>query len=130
AGYVASWNRADARALGGDFSSDGDLVIPTGELVSGPQAVTGFYTSVFNQGYRGSTAAATLDRVRFITPTVAILDGTWSITGAHDAQGRMQPPERGIYVAVATHTGHRWHIAALREQTSAQALRMGSPPRP
>lgn len=121
--YVSSWNRADAAALGEAYTPTGDLIIPTGEVNDGPQAIAAFYASAFAAGYKGSTGEATLDRIKFPTPDVAVLDGTWAIRGARDAQGNATPPERGIYCAVVIRTGSRWRIVSLREQTSATALK-------
>jgi len=124
--YIANWNRADAAALAAAYVPSGDLIIPTGRVMNGPQEVASFYASAFAAGYRGSTGSATIDRIKFATPTVAVLDGTWSIVGAHDSQGNQQQPERGVYVAVMTRTPAGWRILALREQTSATELENSS----
>jgi hypothetical protein len=51
-----------------------------------------------------------------------MIDGSWSITGAHTAKEEAAPAENGIFSIVAVKDGGSWRIAALREQTSARAL--------
>jgi uncharacterized protein (TIGR02246 family) len=121
--FTAAWGRADAQGLAGLFAPDGDLMIPTGNVFSGRAAIDAFYSSVFAEGYRGSKGTGAIARLRFLHPDVVVGDGTWSIIGAHDKQGREAAPERGVFTVVAVKHGGRWRISALREQTSATALK-------
>ena len=121
--FTDAWARSDAEGLAWLFTPDGDLVIPTGQVMSGRDAVGAFYASVFAAGYRGSKGTGEVERMRFIRPDVVVGDGTWSITGAHDKQGKATPEERGVFTFVAVKRDDHWHISALREQTSAIALK-------
>ena len=121
--FTAAWGRADAQSLAGLFAPDGDLMIPTGNVFSGRAAIDAFYSSVFAEGYRGSKGTGEIARLRFLQPDVVVGDGTWSIIGAHDKQGREAAPERGVFTVVAVKHGDKWQISALREQTSATALK-------
>jgi len=122
--FTAAWAHEDAHAIAALFAQDGDLVIPAGNVFSGRETIAGFYASVFAQGYSGSKGAGEIVRMRLVQPGVAIGDGTWSITGARDRAGKDAPPERGVLTFVAVKQGGKWHISALREQTSATALTM------
>ena len=121
--FVAAWDRADANALATLFAQDGDLVIPTGNVFSGRQTIAGFYSSVFASGYKGSKGGGEIMRLRLVGSDVAVGDGTWSITGAHDKEGREELPERGLFTVMAIKQEGKWRISALREQTSATELR-------
>lgn len=121
--FTDAWARSDATALASLFASDGDLMIPTGNVFSGREAVGGFYASVFANGYRGSKGTGEIARVRFVQANVAVGDGTWSITGARDKEGKEAAAERGVFTFVAVKQGDQWKISALREQTSATDLK-------
>ncbi len=121
--FTDAWSRGDGQALASLFAPDGDLMIPTGNIFSGREAISGFYTSVFANGYRGSKGAGEIARVRFVQPNVAVGDGTWSIRGAHDKEGKEAAAEKGVFTFVAVKQGEQWRISALREQTSATGLK-------
>jgi uncharacterized protein (TIGR02246 family) len=120
--FTEAWARADAQAIAWLFAPDGDLIIPTGNVVSGRATIGGFYASVFAGGYRGSKGTGEIVRMRLLRPDVAVGDGTWSITGAHDKQGKETAPEQGVFTFVAVKQDGKWRISALREQTSATSL--------
>jgi uncharacterized protein (TIGR02246 family) len=117
--FKQAWQAADGSRLGSLFTTDGDLVIPTGELLHGQASVAGFYTSVFARGYRGSSTTAAIAQIRHITDDVMLVDATWEISGTVTADGTAKPPERGILAVILKREGKRWLVAALREQTSA-----------
>lgn len=124
--FAATWERADGPGLASFFAPDGDLIIPTGQVFSGREAIGNFYSSVFGNGYKGSTGSGQIARLRFVGSEVAVGDGTWSITGARDKTAKPAPPERGVFTFVATKQTGRWYISALREQTSATSLQVMS----
>lgn len=117
--FKQAWQSADGARLGSLFTRDGDLIIPTGELLHGQAKVAGFYTSVFAHGYRGSSTSATIAQIRHITAGIMLVDAEWEISGAVTADGASKPPERGILTVILKRQGARWLVAALREQTSA-----------
>lgn len=122
AAYVDAWNHGDAAGLAGHFTEDGDLIIPSGLELRGRQAIEGFYAKSFAAGYGGSTARFELAQLRRLDAHLALLDLTWSITGAHDGAGAARPPDRGIATAVAVKTASGWRLVALREQAGAEAI--------
>lgn len=110
----SAWGRADARAMAELFAGDGDLVIPSGDFLSGRSAIQDFYQSVFEHGYAGSHAGSEIKRIR-LRGAMAVVDGAWNITGARDAAGAPRPPEQGLFTAVLKKHGGKWYILALRE---------------
>jgi uncharacterized protein (TIGR02246 family) len=111
---ASAWGQADARAMAGLFTEDGDLVIPSGDFLSGRSAIQDFYQSVFEHGYAGSRAVSEIKRIR-VGGAMAVVDGAWSITGAKDAAGAPRPAERGLFTAVLKKQGGKWYVMALRE---------------
>ena len=122
AAYLDGWNRADAAAIAATFTADGDFIAPGGLHARDRTAIRAFYAGAFARGYRGSQGRFVPKLVRHLTPTVVVVDGVWSISGARDAHGLARPPERGLAVAILTRTSHGWQIAALREQVGATAI--------
>jgi uncharacterized protein (TIGR02246 family) len=110
----SAWGRADARAMAKLFAEDGDLVIPSGDLLSGRPAIQNFYQSVFARGYAGSHASSEIKRMR-VRGEMAVVDGAWNITRAKDTAGAPRPTEQGLFTAVLKKEGGQWYILALRE---------------
>lgn len=110
----SAWGRADARAMAELFAEDGNLVIPSGDFLSGRSAIQNFYRSVFEHGYAGSQAGSEIKRIR-VAGAMAVVDGAWSITGARDAAGAPRPAEQGLFTAVLKKQGGKWYVLALRE---------------
>jgi len=120
--YVAAWDRADSKAMAATFAPDGDFVTPDGLHAVGRRAIASFYRSAFERGYRGRKGGFELAAAREVARGVLILDGTWSIAGERPGQSSGRP-ESGLATAVLIRTGTEWQISALREQSSATALR-------
>jgi uncharacterized protein (TIGR02246 family) len=119
--FGAAWGAADFRALAALFTSDATLVAPNGLLVEGRPAIESFYRTVFANGYAGSHLDSQLERAYRFRRNLAIIDGDWRITPSQSDRGK--DAKRGVLSAVLVQVGTKWEIAALREQTSAAALR-------
>ncbi|WP_372785344.1 SgcJ/EcaC family oxidoreductase [Phenylobacterium sp.] len=115
-GYVEAWDRADPAAIAAFFARDGDFTNPTGFHAQGRADIAAFYGQAFAAGYAGSRGGLKLLRTRMVAPGVMVVDGEWSIRGAHTPKGAERPGEQGLATAVLVRTGHTWRIAALREQ--------------
>lgn len=114
-GYVEAWDCADAAAIAAYFAPDGDFTNPTGFHAQGRADIAAFYAQAFAAGYAGSHGGFKALRTRLVAPGVLLVDGEWSIRGAHTPQGG----EQGLATAVLVRTGDAWRIAALREQEAA-----------
>jgi uncharacterized protein (TIGR02246 family) len=117
--FKEAWHSADESRIGSLFTEDGDLVIPTGELLHGKAKVAGFYASAFAHGYRGSNTSATIAQIRHLADDIMLIDAEWEISGAVTADGASKAPERGILFVILKREGTQWLVAALREQASA-----------
>jgi uncharacterized protein (TIGR02246 family) len=115
-GYVAAWDKADPSAIAGFFAADGDFINPTGFHAQGRAAIAAFYAQAFAAGYAGSQGGFALKRTRTVAPGVMVVDGDWSIRGAHAPDGGARPDEQGAATAILVQTGEGWRVAALREQ--------------
>ena len=122
AACVKSWDRSDAAAIASQFEPDGDFVSPDGMYASGRSAVRSFYSAAFANGYAHSRGDFAIRSVRLVGSNLAIVDGVWTIAGAHDRTGKHRSPERGLAVALLRNHPTGWKIVALREQASATDL--------
>jgi len=110
---VSRLNRNDARAIRELWDENADYVSVGGKLIRGRQAMEDFFAAMLKEG--GGTQTATIEQVRFITPDLAIVDGSWTITGALDANGRPLPPIEGRGLEIVQKKQSRWRFVATRE---------------
>jgi uncharacterized protein (TIGR02246 family) len=121
--YIDAWNRADAEGIASQFVDDGDLVAPDGIRASGHAAIRAFYAAAFQRGYSGSRAGFSVVALRAIRRDVVIVDGTWFIENARTPAGAVAAREEGVATLVAVKAPGGWRVSAVREQTSATAIR-------
>jgi uncharacterized protein (TIGR02246 family) len=77
--FVDSYNKADPEALAKHFLPEGEIVLANGELVKGRGEIAEFYTTVFS-GEAKPKGALEAGSVRFVTPGIAVEDGTFHVT--------------------------------------------------
>lgn len=114
---LENWSRADAAAIASSYEPHGDFVSPSGTRAVGRDQIQKFYGAAFSNGYAGSQATASIDHIRYITDSIALVDGLWGIQPT--ATAKITEQESGIFCAVLVKLGSRWQISALREQSSA-----------
>lgn len=77
--FVEAYNKADAGALAKLFLPEGEIVLSNGDIVAGREEIGKFYDEVFT-GEPRPKAALEAGSVRFVTPGIAIEDGTLHVT--------------------------------------------------
>lgn len=77
--FVEAYNKGDAGALASQFVPDGEITLADGEVVSGRTEIQSFYEQVF-AGEEDPQAAVEAGSVRFVTPAIAVEDGTLHVT--------------------------------------------------
>jgi uncharacterized protein (TIGR02246 family) len=77
--FVEAYNKADSESLAKLFLPEGEIVLADGEVVSGRDEIGGFYAEVFS-GEAKPQCALEAGSVRFVTPGIAIEDGTLHVT--------------------------------------------------
>lgn len=126
------WARQDGSSLAALFTSTADAVAPTGQMARGLDEIQVGFAQVFHESmYRGSRLAitvGTVGTVRSPLPDVALVDGSWEVTGFYgdyDAIGRpapseFMPPYEGRFTALLVSASGSWKIEALRVMTPRQ----------
>lgn len=106
-------NHGDATSIRELWHENADYVSVGGKLIRGRRAMEDFFARMPKEG--GGTQTATIEQVRFIAPDLALVDGSWTITGARDANGRPLPPIEGRGLEIVQKKQSRWRFVATRE---------------
>jgi uncharacterized protein (TIGR02246 family) len=110
---VNRFNRGDLSAVDEFWDEGADYVSVDGRFLKGRTQMAGFFQELMKLG--GQQQRATVEQVRFITPELAIVDGSWTVTGARDAEGVELPPIEGRGFELAQQREGRWRFVATRE---------------
>jgi uncharacterized protein (TIGR02246 family) len=112
--YTAGWADGDAAAIASLFGADGDLVGVEGRVSKGRAAVQARLAEDFEGMFKGTQIAITIESIRFLEPTIAIVDGTFEISGITGADGAAAPPLKGLYSNLVEKEGGDWLFEAVR----------------
>jgi uncharacterized protein (TIGR02246 family) len=112
AAYQQALERGDGAAVATLWTADGDIVDELGRVTKGRETAAGTVPA-------GDAAARPVVRIsetslRFLTPDVAIEDGTVEVTPPGGAA-----PVKGRFTAAWVRQGAAWRIAGLRESRLA-----------
>lgn len=77
--FVKAHNDGNAEAISKLFIPEGEIILSSGEIVSGRAEIQQFYSDLFS-GEARPRAALEAGSVRFVTPKLAIEDGTLHVT--------------------------------------------------
>lgn len=105
-------NRGDVTAFEDFWDEDADYVGVDGRLTKGRAQIQ----SLFREMAKGAgRQTATIEQIRFITPELATVDGSWTVTGARDASGKELPVIKGRGFELVQKKNGRWSFIATRE---------------
>jgi uncharacterized protein (TIGR02246 family) len=103
---MAAFNRHEAKLNPAGFSDDFDVVLPNGSYIVGKPDLGDRFSTVLSN----ARLIETVDRIRFIRPEVALVDGKFEFIGTE-----MKPDPKGLECLVLVKENGRWVIAALRQ---------------
>lgn len=107
--YVAAYNQGDAKALAAFWSPEAVYTNPvSGEQVVGREAIEQQFSSIF-AGAKGSKLTAQTNKVQFVSPNVAVEQGTATVIRPE------QPPEESEYTAVYVKRDDKWMLDRVTE---------------
>jgi uncharacterized protein (TIGR02246 family) len=113
--------RADARAIGALFVEDADLVDQAGVMHHGRAAIEERYQKLFEGAYKGAQANLEIASIRFVRPEVAVVDGTYELTGMKSAEGQDLPPAKGMFTNVSVKQNGQWRLHCSRPMLPMKA---------
>jgi uncharacterized protein (TIGR02246 family) len=112
--YDAAWNKGDFAGLAMVWADDADHVEPDGRAIKGRAAIAKELGQRLATDLKGTRSQQTITDIRFVTSDVAVVDATYEVSGAHDAQGQSLPALQGRYVDIWLKHAGKWHIVADR----------------
>jgi hypothetical protein len=96
------------------WAIDGDEVEPDGTQAKGRDQVTALLTKQHASVFKNSTLKLTVNSVWIMADTVALVDGTYELTGATLPDGTALPPRKGMLTSVLLLDKGVWAIEASR----------------
>lgn len=112
---VARLNRGDFAAVEEFWDEGADYVGVDGTMIRGRAEIHAFFQRLAPSSGVRPQQTASIERIRFMTPDVAIVDGSWTVDGARDSAGNELPAIEGRGVEVVQKKGGRWWFVATRE---------------
>jgi uncharacterized protein (TIGR02246 family) len=105
-------NVGDLSAIEEFWDEGADYVGVDGKLIKGRTEIQALFRQA--AGKTGQQTA-TVEQIRFITPEIATVDGTWTVTRAREANGQELPPIKGRGFEVVQKANGRWRFVSTRE---------------
>ena len=112
--FPPAWAKGDAKSLAALYTTDADYVSSTGLMAKGRAEIEKAYVTQFSGVYKGTTLKNATTNVRFLTPDIAIINGTFEVTGLRGPDGKEAPPRKGINTSILVKQNGQWLITALR----------------
>lgn len=106
---AAVFNKHDAKAVGGLFLADGELVDGDGNVLKTRAAIEEHYSNIF-QAKPESRLKVENETVRLIGDSLAMYDGL-----AEVKPSAQEPVRKTRFAAVLSRQGNQWQIASIRD---------------
>jgi uncharacterized protein (TIGR02246 family) len=107
--FVEAFQKGDAEAVATFWTQDGDYVDLTGRVLNGRPAIENAFKDFFMEN-KGLKLRIDVNSVRFVTPDVAIEDGTTSVIPPDGT-----PPSQARYTNVHVKKDGQWLLQSVRE---------------
>src|SRR6476646_2002559 len=79
--WCAAWNKHDPKLMAAFFVADGDLINPFGRHAKGTAEIEKLFTDEQSGPMAGTTYSGTIENIRYLSKTVAIVDVAAEISG-------------------------------------------------
>ncbi|PYU19167.1 MAG: hypothetical protein DMG30_24990 [Acidobacteria bacterium] len=86
-------NHGDRNAIDQYWDENADYVGIDGQFIHGRQQMRDFFAKLLKSG--AGTEVGVIEQVRFLRSDMAIVDGSWTITGMKDANGKPRKTAAG-----------------------------------
>jgi uncharacterized protein (TIGR02246 family) len=107
--FVEAFHKGDAKALVAFWTADGDYTTQTGRTFKGRDELEKAFQAFFSEN-KGAKVRIDSESLRFVTPDVAIEDGTTEVLGSENA-----PPSRTRYTIVHVKKDGKWLVSSVRD---------------
>jgi uncharacterized protein (TIGR02246 family) len=107
--FVEAFHKGDAKAVASFWAEDGDYTDQTGHTMKGRAAIEKAFTALFAEN-KGLKLRIDSESLKFVTPDVAIEDGTTSVIPPDGG-----PPSRARYTIVHVKKEGKWLLSSVRD---------------
>jgi uncharacterized protein (TIGR02246 family) len=107
--FIEAFHKGDAKALAAFWAADGDYTDQSGHHMKGREAIEKAFEKFFADN-KGLKVRIESDSLRFVTPDVAVEDGTTFVIPADGA-----PPSRARYTIVHVKKDGKWLLGSVRD---------------
>jgi uncharacterized protein (TIGR02246 family) len=107
--FLDAFHKGDAKAVAACWTADGDYTDQTGRLLQGRAAIEKAFQGYFAEN-KGLKLRINSNSLRFVTPDVAVEDGTSEVLGPDGG-----PPTRARYTNVLVRKDGNWYLSSVRE---------------
>jgi uncharacterized protein (TIGR02246 family) len=107
--FVEAFHKGDAKAVAAFWTADGDYTDQTGKQMKGRDAIEKAFAGFFAEN-KGLKLRINSDALRFVTPDVAIEDGSTEVAGSDGG-----PPTRARYTIVHVKKDGQWYLSSVRD---------------
>src|SRR5262245_10275058 len=112
---ISRFNQGDVTVIEDFWDENADYISVDGRVITGRAQIQAYFSEILRLSAGGIQQVASIERVRFLTPELAMVDGSWTISGAHDEAGIEFPPLNGRGVEIAQKRDGQWRFVATRE---------------
>ncbi len=107
-----AWNRHDMDALAGLFTKDADFVQVNGRRWVGTEEIRKNHAAVHAMMFKDSVWKNIDTDIRFLSPSIAVVHTTWTLSGDRNPDGSPRQPRDGIFTQVLQKQDGKWLITA------------------
>ncbi len=107
-----AWNRHDITAMVKLGAADADSVNLAGQWFQGADAFAKSLESLHSGKVKESVWRSEQVRVRFLSPSIAVVHVYFNASGERNPDGSSRPPRRGIFTRVGEKQSGKWVIVA------------------
>ena len=111
--FSAAWSKHDATAMAYFWSADGDLINPSGRKAKGLTEIQRLFQDEHNGVMKNSTYTMTSLSIRFLDPTLALVDDDAEISGMTSPDGSTVNLKAHVF-NVLRKSGGKWWIVSAR----------------
>jgi len=112
--YEAAYNAGDADAVAAIYAADASHTFATGLTLHGRAGIARGLKEMMAGPMKGTRISLTPLRIRPISPTVAVEEASFSMSGLKDASGALMPPVSGLCLGVYQKQDTEWFAAAVQ----------------
>jgi len=113
--WVEAWNAADMAAVAALYTEDADYQDVFAQRYEGRAAIEQAFAEINSDQYQGTQLELESISLRLLSPTLAVSDTRWKMTGMPEGDGPAAPAE-GLSTVVFVAQGDHWLITAHRSR--------------